>query len=132
MNPKPWPRRCSSVARTCAGATSSADFSRKYLVPTTASSPCASRSSPASSSSPVASGTGARPAAAGDVDRVGGGLDVELLGRELLGAPAAVARPPALVRAVHDHRADLEDAVHERLGARRAARDVQVDREELV
>src|SRR4051794_38447097 len=132
MKVKPLPRRCSSVSRTSAGATSSIDFSRKYVVPTTASSPCASRSSPASSSSPVASGTRSL-AAARNVDRVArGGVDVELGLGELLGAAAAVAATPAELGPVHDHRADAQDAVDERLGPRRAARDVEVDREELV
>ena len=51
---------------------------------------------------------------------------------ELLGAAAAVARPPAEVRLGEDHRAQLDDPVHQRLRARRAAGDVDVDRHELV
>src|SRR4051812_48565152 len=132
MNEKPLPRSSSSVSGTRAGATRSDDFSRKNVVPTTASSPWASRSSPASSSSPVASGTRTRPPAGRDVDRRARGLDVELLGAELLRALPAVAGAPAEVGAVHDHGADAQDAVDERLRPRRAARDVQVDREELV
>src|SRR4051794_35014802 len=110
MNEKPLPRSSSSVSGTRAGATRSDDFSRKNVVPRTASSPWASRSSPASSSSPVASGTGARHPATGDVDCVARGPDVELLGAELLGALPAVAGAPAEVGAVHDHRADPQDA----------------------
>src|SRR5689334_622789 len=131
MKPKPLPRNSSSVSRMWAAATSIEAFSRKNVVPTTASSPWASRSSPASSSSPVASGTRALTAG-GHADRGARGVDVELLGRELLRAAAAVARAPALVGPVHDHRADLQDPVDEALRARWAARDVQVDREELV
>src|SRR4051794_8022642 len=133
MNEKPAPRRWVSVSRTRAGATSIVDLSRKYVVPTTVSSPWASRNSPASSSSPVASGTEPHHPAAEDVVGVaGGGVGVELLGRELLRALAAVAGAPAQVGPVHDHGADLEDAVDERLGSRWAAGHVQVDGQELV
>src|SRR3954468_18512609 len=104
---------------------STAALPRKNSVPRTASSPCAPRRSWAISSRPVASGTRAHPAAAGDADRVAGDrLDVQLRLDELLGAPAAVARPPALVGPREDHRSQLEDPVHQRLGTGRAAGDV--------
>ena len=54
------------------------------------------------------------------------------LGDDLLGAAAAVARAPALVGVLEDRGAQLEDRVHERLRPRRAARHVDVDRQELV
>src|SRR5712692_3459889 len=50
----------------------------------------------------------------------------------LLRADCAIALAPAHVGIVEDHLAQLEHAVHERLGPRRAARDMHVDREELV
>ena len=63
-------------------------------------------------------------------------LTAGLLGRrggdELLGADGVVALAPAQRRVVLDHRAQPEDAVHQRLGARRAAGHVHVDRHELV
>src|SRR3954462_14799854 len=111
-----------------AGATSSAALPRKNWVPTTTSSPWAARSSWAVSSSPVASGTGLHPAAPGHVDRGDGQIGVD----ELLGAAAAVARPPAEVGLGEDHRAQLEDAVEVGLRSGRAPRDVQVHGHELV
>src|SRR3954471_5784390 len=106
------------------GSMSSVAWRRKNSVPRTMDSSW-SRSSPASSSSPVASGTGGVPGR----EHVGGvrvGVD------ELLGAAPAVARAPALVGAALDGALELEDAVHERLGPRRAARDVDVHGHELV
>src|SRR4051794_33206719 len=123
MKPKPRSRMKASTSLICSGATSIAALLRKKCVPTTTSSPCAPRRSWAISSRPVASGTRAHPAAAGDADRVAGDrLDGELGLDELLGAAAAVAGAPAQVRLGQDHRAELQDAVHERLGAGRAAR----------
>src|SRR3954468_4922111 len=84
-----------------------------------------SRGSPAGSSSPVASGTGGVPGP----EHVGGvriGVD------ELLGAVPAVAGAPALVGPALDGALELEHAVHERLGPRGAAGDVDVHRHELV
>ena len=54
------------------------------------------------------------------------------VGHELLGADRVVALAPAQARVVLDHRAQPEDAVHERLGPRRAAGHVDVDGHELV
>src|SRR4051812_13428671 len=104
-----------------------AALSRKWFVSSTDSGR-ASRNSWAISSSPVASGTGARPAQrSGDVVRVRR-LRVDLEDRrvELLRPAAAVAGTPAQVGLRHHHRAQLEDPVDERLGPRRAAGHVQV------
>src|SRR3954454_8188814 len=72
-----------------------------------------SRSSWASSSTPVASGTGPHPAGcARDVVGVLGRRGDGQLGLdELLGAAAAVACPPALVGPRQHHRPQLEDPV---------------------
>src|SRR4051794_9027122 len=105
----------------------SAAFSRKNSVSKTLSESC-SRSSRARSSRPVASGT--RRVSGGEhVDRgvVGAGL-----GDELLGARGVVALAPAERGVLEDLRAQLEDAVDQRLGPRRAAGHVHVDRHELV
>ena len=77
---------------------------------------------------------GCRPdVAAADVDAVHrAGLVALEVGDDLLGADAAVADAPALVGLGEDRGAQLEHAVRERLGPRRAAGDVDVDREELV
>ena len=64
--------------------------------------------------------------------RAGGRIDRQLGLDELLGAASAVARAPAQVGLGQDHRPQLEDAVHQRLGPGRAARHVDVDRHELV
>src|SRR3954469_1949387 len=106
-----------------AAVTVIAALSRKWAVSRTDSG-SRSRSSWAISSRPVASGTRTRPAQrARDVVGVGRlGADLEQGGIELLRAAAAVAAAPALVGPVHDHRAQLEDPVDERLGPRRAAR----------
>src|SRR4051794_2117448 len=96
---------------------------RKNSVPRTIDSSW-SRSSPARSSSPVASGTGGVPGA----EHV---LGVRLGGNDLLGAHAAVARAPALVGAALDGALELQDAVHEGLGPGRATGDVDVPRHEL-
>src|SRR5665809_86339 len=122
MKRKPLPRRCSSVADTLAGVTSRAALSRKKTVSSTPSA-SRSRNSWAISSRPVASGTRAHPAAAGDADRVAGGRVGRGRLHDLLGAAAAVARAPVHVGMVLDLFAQLEDAVHQRLGAGRAARD---------
>src|SRR4051794_40864700 len=98
MNVYPLMRRCSSVAGTCSGATSSVDLSRKNTVPSTACSPPASRSSCAISSRPVASGTLAL-GAAGHVDG-GRVLDVA---EDLLRADRAVAGAPRLGGVLEDH-----------------------------
>src|SRR4051794_38916212 len=111
MNVKPLPRSVWSTSRIVSGLTVSAALSRKYVVSITWSP-----SSWAISSRPVASGT----------------FDLQVGVDELFRAAAAVARAPALVGLGEDHRAQLEDAVGERLRARRAARDVHVDRHELV
>src|SRR4051794_11355916 len=118
------------------GATWIAPLSRKNSVPTTASSPTASRRSWASSSVPGASGTG-RVLRLRDVDGralVRGGADqaLALVGQDLDRALGAVALAPAEARVAVDHRAQLQDPVHQGLGPRRAARDVDVDRQELV
>src|SRR4051794_34488252 len=100
----------------CGAATVRAALSRKYTVSRTESASW-SRSSCAISSRPVASGTWTRPARRPrDVVRVRG-LDalLEHLGVELLGPAAAVARPPAEVGLVHDHRAQLQDPENQRL-----------------
>src|SRR3954452_10275226 len=124
MKVKPRPLRNSRTSPIVAGSTLSMALSRKYSVSTTASA-CAWRRSWASSSNPVASGTRRAPGLR-DVGRRRHGLE------DLLGALGAVALAPAEVRLLDDHLAQLEDAVHERLRARRAARDVDVDRHELV
>src|SRR5580693_3714876 len=92
------------------GCTSRLARPRKCRVSRIASSPSLSRSSLASSSSPVASGTG----------------------EDLLGALRAVALPPARLWVLLDQLAQLEDAVHQSLGPWRAAGHVHVDRHELV
>src|SRR5215218_5332906 len=132
MNPKPRARSRPSVSRMRPGATWTIAFSRWNVVPTTASSPWAARTSWAISSSSVASGTKAHHPAAGDVVGMARGVQVELGLEELLGALAAIPGAPPEVGLLQDHRAQLEDAVHQRLRARRAARDVQVDGQELV
>src|SRR5215212_12239839 len=114
MKRKPLPRRSSSVSWTVAAVTMSAALSRKYVVSTTPSA-SRSRSSEAISSSPVASGTRAHPAAAGDADRVAGDRIGHDGLHDLLGAAAAVACAPAHVGVVVDRRAQLEETVHERL-----------------
>src|SRR4051812_38356048 len=88
-----------------------------------------SRSSWAISSSPVASGIcwSALLAPCFLADR-GGDVGVGLL----LGALRVVALAPAHVGVARDLALQLEDAVDQRLGARRAARHVNVDRQELV
>src|SRR3954454_11948319 len=104
-----------------AGSTSRTPLPRECAVSMTEPATC-SRSSCASSSTPVASGTRAHPAGrAGDVVGVlGGRVDGQLGLRELLGPAAAVAGAPALIGLGHPHRPQLEDAVHERLRAGRA------------
>src|SRR4051794_38659914 len=99
--------------------TVSAALSRKWAVSRTDSA-SRSRSSWAISSRPVASGTGPRPAQrARDVVGVGRlRVDLEQRRIELLRAAAAVARTPALVGLGQHHRAQLQDPVDERLGAR--------------
>src|SRR5947208_10240025 len=124
MKVKPRPLRNSRTSPIVAGSTLSMALSRKYSVSTTASA-CAWRRSWASSSNPVASGTRRAPGLR-DVGRRRHGLE------DLLGALGAVALAPAEVWLLLDHLAQLEDPVHERLGARRAAGDVDVDRHELV
>src|SRR4051794_11166333 len=105
----------------------SAAFSRKNSVSETLSG-SASRSSRARSSRPVASGT--RGVSGGHhVDR---GRVCRGILDELLGADGVVALAPAEGRVLEDLRAQLEDPVDERLGPRRATRDVDVDRHELV
>src|SRR3712207_2480336 len=114
------------------GATTMVASPRWWTVSTTDSAR-RSRSSPASCSSPVASGTGVLVGAAKYVDRRARlGIVVDDVGQVLLGAAAPVAVAPALVGVVVDHRAQLEDPVHQRLGTRGAAGDVHVDRHELV
>src|SRR4051794_8282392 len=124
MNVKPRPRTNSRTSPIFAASTTSVAWSRKWTVSTTASS-CASRRSCASSSSPVASGTRRAPGLR-DVDRAVDGAD------DLLGALGSIALAPAEVGVVLDHLAQLEHAVHERLGPRRAAGHVDVDGHELV
>src|SRR4051812_33442484 len=101
----PFARRRSSVSTIFAGLTRSVPLSRKYSVPRTDPA-SASVSSCASSSRPVASGTGGvrRPK---DVD--GGLLRGIGFGDDLLGAARAVALAPAHVGVVLDHLAQLED-----------------------
>src|SRR3954452_22933716 len=113
---KPLPRRCSSVGRIDAGLTMSWPFSRKYSVPRTDSA-SASRSSSARGRTPTASGIGGVVSGDEDVD---GGVLI-LCGHDLLGPARVVAVAPAHVGTFLDHLAQLEDPVHERLGARGAA-----------
>src|SRR4051812_45543629 len=112
------------------GAIWIAPLSRKNSVVTTASSPWASRRSLASSSVPGASGTGVALARRHVDGRRGVGLHelLALVGQHLDRTLGAVALAPAEARVAVDHGAQLEDPVHQRLGARRAARDVHVDR----
>src|SRR3954469_20616172 len=124
---KPLPRRNSSTGRIAFGVMWSAALSRKNSVSATLSWSC-SRSSRARSSRPVASGT--RGVSGGEDVHRGGVLD--RFGDELLGAGRVVALAPAQRRVLEDLGAQLEDAVDERLGPRRAAGDVHVDRHELV
>src|SRR2546423_6289853 len=77
------------------------------MVPATASSPRRSRTPAAISSRPVASGN-------------------------FLGSVGLVALAPAQVRLSLDLVLELDDPVHQRLGPRRAARHIDVDRQELV
>src|SRR4051812_33283072 len=118
------------------GATRIAPLSRKNSVLTTTSGLSASRRSWASSSVPGASGTlgvlRLRDVDGGAV--VGRRADelLALVGQDLDGALGAVALAPAHARVAVDHRAQLEDAVHQRLGPRRAAGHVDVDGHELV
>src|SRR3954452_24003541 len=122
-----------------AGGTCSAALSRKNSVSSTASG-LAVRRSAARSSRPVASGTCrvprledvdglAAPVALADL-AIRERIHVGVLADDLLGPDRLVALAPALGRVVHDLLAQLEDAVHERLGARRAAGHVDVDRHE--
>src|SRR3954447_13154628 len=99
-----------------AGWMTSWALSRKKSVSTTGSP-----RSCASSSSPVASGTAGVP---GAVHVVGAVVALDARRQELLGALGAVALAPAGRRVVLDQLAQLEDPVHQRLGPRRAARDV--------
>ena len=55
-----------------------------------------------------------------------------LVAGPLLGSVGVVAGAPARVGVAHDLALELVEPVHQRLGARRAARDVDVDRHELV
>src|SRR4051812_40864177 len=104
MKSKPCPRSLPSTSRTASGLTSSAPLPRKWTLSITASP-----SSWRSSSRPVASGTQES-------------LRLGLLDRhELLGADRVIALAPAGVAAGNDLLAQLEDAVHQRLRARRAA-----------
>src|SRR6476646_7994011 len=114
----------------CRGAISIAPLPRKWTVSTTLPS-WASRRSCASSSRPVASGTGALGSSLDFPGGAGGGAPIRSHD-DLLGADRVVALAPALVGAGDDLLAQLEDAVHQRLGARRAAGDVDGDRHELV
>src|ERR1700722_8224382 len=100
------------------GCTSSVARPRKCSVPRIPSvpTPSLSRSSLASNSRPVASGTWNDSVGAAD----------------LLGALCVVALAPARVGILLDQLAQLEDAVHQSLGARGAAGYVHVDRHELV
>src|SRR4051794_12251957 len=96
-----------------AGSIWSAAFPRKKVVSRTPSG-CRSRSSCARSSSPVASGT---RDLAGLRHVHGGRRTLVAFRQELLGALGVVALTPAQARVVLDHRTQLEDAVHQRLGA---------------
>src|SRR5689334_10907305 len=108
------------------GVTISVALLRKNRVSRTRSPPSgASRSSPAISSRPVASGTDRL-----HPERVLPGAAV--LAEHLLGPLAAVAGPPAQVGLALDRLLEAEDAVGQRLGPRRAAGHVDVDRHELV
>src|SRR3954447_3907754 len=118
------------------GATWIAPLARKNSVARTASSPTVARRSWASSSVPGASGTlgvlRLRDVDGGALVRGGAHQVLALVGEDLDGALGAVALAPAHARVAVDHRAQLEDPVHQRLGPRRAARDVDVDGQELV
>src|SRR3954452_11800623 len=115
MKSKPWARSLPSTSRIASGWTSSAPLPRKWTLSITASP-----SSWRSSSRPVASG-------------IEKSLGPRFLDRhELLGADRVVTLAPAGVAAGDDLLAQLEDPVHQRLRARRAARHVHGDRHELV
>ena len=124
-NVKPLPRRNSSTSRIASGSTCSAALSRKNSV---------SRTLPSSSRAPRGQQLEARrvrhrrvlPARDVDARPAVGVRD------ELLGADGVVALAPAHRRVLLDHRAQLQDAVHQRLGPGRAAGHVDVDRHELV
>src|SRR3954452_12996142 len=123
----PLPRRNSSTRRIAFGGTWSAALSRKNSVSWTLSESC-SRSSRARSSRPVASGT--RGVSGGeDVDRRS---VLDRARKRLFGPDRVVALAPAERRVLEDLRAQLQDAVDERLGAGWAAGDMDVDRHELV
>src|SRR6202007_2789453 len=127
-----------SVARPCAKSVSRIDSALR------------SRSSWAVSSSPVASGTGGVPWPVGGpvgiqpplfgprrrhpAEHVDGGRVVRRLraDEDLFGANGPAALAPALARGAMDPVTQAEDAVHESLRTRRAARNVDVDRHELV
>src|SRR5215213_6397820 len=95
------------------GATSSVARSRKYTVSTIASSPSASRTRWAISSSPVPSG---------NVDPV----------RSLFGAVRAITLAPAHPRIACDLVLELHDPVDQCLGTRGASGHVDVHGQELV
>src|SRR3954451_2253764 len=99
--------RCSSTGWIWAGATSRVAIRREKSVPTTASSPSLSRTPCAISSRPVASGN-------------------------FLGALRLVAGPPPEIRPILNLLLQFVDAVHQRFGPRRAARHVDVHRQELI
>src|SRR3954447_18078648 len=135
MKSKPFSRSLASTSRIDSGWTSRAPLPRKWTLSVTASP-----SSWRSSSTPVASGTGGSPPRGirpRDLMETGGLRHqisrLCLFDRdELLGAERVVLLAPARVAAGNDLLAQLEDAVHQRLGPRRAAGDVDGDRHELV
>src|SRR5947209_8833419 len=95
----------------------------------TIDSPSCSRSSCAVSSSPVASGTGGVPGLENLHVRA---LDRSLALEQLLGSDRVVACTPAFTPVALDLVAQPENPVCQSLGAGRTARDVYVDRHELV
>src|SRR3954447_10995954 len=113
------------------GATWIAPLSRKNSALRTTSGLSASRRSWASSSVPGASGTlgvlRLRDVDGGSLVRGGAHQALAPVGEDLDGALGAVALAPAHARVAVDHRAQLEDPVHQRLGPRRTAGHVDVD-----
>src|SRR5919206_2960918 len=104
--PKPLPRRNSSTGLIAFGGMCSAAFSRKNSVSATLSASW-SRSSRASSSRPVASGT----RVVSDPHHVDRARVVARVAHDLLGADRVVARAPPERRVLEDLRAQLEDPV---------------------
>src|SRR3954451_10032868 len=104
MKSKPCSRSLASTSRIAPGGPSRAPLPRKWTLSMTVSPRSWRRSS--------------RPVASGIEQSLGARL---FDGHELLGADRVVLLAPARVAARDDLLAQLEDAMHQRLGARRAA-----------